>query len=183
MMEGLWQDLRYGFRMLLKHRGFTAIAVLTLALGIGATTAIFSVVDAVVLRPLPFEEPERVVRMWGKFSQGDQAATSPPDFLDYRAQNSTFEEFAAMRPGSYNLTGDAEPERITGAAITTNFFRALGVRPIQGRDFSSEEEQPGLARVAIISEGLWRRRFGRSEERRVGKECGYQCRSRWSPYH
>ena len=159
-MDGLWQDLRYGFRMLFKHRGFTAIAVLTLALGIGATTAIFSVVDAVILRPPPFEEPERVVRMWGKFSQGNQAATSPPDFLDYRAQNSTFEEFAAMRPSSYNLTGDAEPERVIAAQVTTNFFRALGVRPIHGRDFSAEEEQSGLAEVAIISEGLWRRRFG-----------------------
>lgn len=86
MMVGLWQDLRYGIRMLLKHRGFTAIAVLTLGLGIGANTAIFSVVNAVVLRPLPFEEPERIIRMWGKFSQGDHASTSPPDFLDYRAQ-------------------------------------------------------------------------------------------------
>ncbi|HSE37771.1 MAG TPA: ABC transporter permease, partial [Blastocatellia bacterium] len=160
MMEGLWQDLRYGIRMLFKHRGFTAIAVVTLALGIGATTAIFSVVDAVVLRPLPFEAPERVVRMWGTFSQGNQASTSPPDFLDYRAQNSTFEEFAAMRPSSYNLTGDAEPERVIAAQVTTNFFRALGVRPVHGRDFSSDEERPGVNRVAIISEGLWRRRLG-----------------------
>lgn len=160
MMDGLLQDLRYGVRMLFKHRGFTAIAVLTLALGIGATTAIFSVVDAVVLRPLPFEEPERVLRMWGQFSQGNQASTSPPDFLDYRAQNSTFEEFAAMRPSSFNLTGDAEPERVIGAQVTTNYFRALGIRPVNGRDFSPEEEQPGLNQVAIISEGLWRRRFG-----------------------
>jgi putative ABC transport system permease protein len=160
MMDGLWQDLRYGFRILLKHRGFTAIAVFTLALGIGATTSIFTIVDAVVLRPLPFEEPERVLRMWGKFSQGDRASTSPPDFLDYRARNSTFEEFAAMRPSSYNLTGDAEPERVIAAQVTTNFFRALGVRPVQGRDFSPEEEQPGLNQVAIISEALWRRRFG-----------------------
>lgn len=160
MIEALWQDLRYGIRMLFKHPGFTAIAVLTLALGIGANTAIFSVVNAVVLRPLPFEDPERIIRMWGKFSQGDHAATSPPDFLDYRAQNSTFEEFAAMRSSSYNLTGDAEPERIIAADVTTNFFRALGIKPIQGRAFSPEEEQPGLAGVAIISEGLWRRRFG-----------------------
>jgi putative ABC transport system permease protein len=159
-MEPLWQDLRYGIRMLFKHPGFTAIAVLTLALGIGANTAIFSVVNAVVLRPLPFEDPERIIRMWGKFSQGDHASTSPPDFLDYRAQNSTFEEFAAMMSSSYNLTGDAEPERIIAADVTTNFFRALGVKPVQGRAFSPEEEQPGLSRVAIISEGLWRRRFG-----------------------
>ena len=160
MMEALWQDLRYGIRMLFKHPGFTAIAVVTLALGIGANTAIFSVVNAVVLRPLPFEDPERIIRMWGKFSQGDHASTSPPDFLDYRAQNSTFEEFAAMMSSSYNLTGDAEPERIIAADVTTNFFRALGVKPVQGRAFSPEEEQLGLSRVAIISEGLWRRRFG-----------------------
>ena len=160
MMEALLQDLRYGIRLLFKHPGFTAIAVLTLALGIGANTAIFSVVNAVVLRPLPFEDPERIIRMWGKFSQGDHAATSPPDFLDYRAQNSMFEEFAAMRSSSYNLTGDAEPERIIAADVTTNFFRALGIKPVQGRAFSPEEEQPGLAQVAIISEGLWRRRFG-----------------------
>lgn len=160
IMNGLWLDLRYGLRLLFKHRGFTAIAVLTLGLGIGATTAIFSVVDAVVLRPLPFEEPDRVVRMWGTFSQGNRASTSPPDFLDYRAQNSTFEEFAAMLSNAYNMTGDTEPERVLAANITPNFFRALGIKPIHGRDFLQEEEQPGRARVAIISEGLWRRRFG-----------------------
>jgi putative ABC transport system permease protein len=159
-MEGLWQDLRYGLRMLFKHPGFTAIAVVTLALGIGATTAIFSVVDAVILRPLPFEDPERVVRIWGKFSQGERASTSPPDFLDYRAQNSTFEEFAAMMHTSYNLTGASEPERVNAAAVTSNFFRALGVQPIHGRDFSIDEERAGPASVAIISEGMWRRRFG-----------------------
>ena len=159
-MGGVWQDLRYGVRMLFKHRGFTAIAVLTLGLGIGANTAIFSVVNAVVLQPLPFDQPDRLIWMWGKFSQGERASTSPPDFLDYRAQNSTFEEFAAMRFSSYNLTGDAEPERIIAADVTTNFFRTLGVRPIQGRAFAPEEEQTGSSQVAIISEGLWRRRFG-----------------------
>jgi len=159
MIDGLWQDLRYGVRMLFKHRGFTIIALVTLALGIGATTAIFSVVDAVVLRPLPFKDPERVVRMWGTFSQGNQASTSPPDFLDYRAQNSTFEEFAAMMFISYNLTGESEPERVTALNVTTNFFKAIGITPVHGRDFTAEEEKPGQ-RVAIISEGLWRRRLG-----------------------
>src|SRR5258706_5028961 len=158
-MQTLWQDLRYGVRMLLKKPGFTLIAVITLALGIGANTAIFSVVNAVILRPLPYAEPERIVRMWGKFSQGNQASTSPPDFLDYRAQNRTFEEFAAVRSISFNLTGNIEPERIIGADVTTNFFQALGVKPIQGRTFSREEEQEGRAQVAIISEGLWQRRL------------------------
>src|SRR5689334_8867527 len=109
-MGSTWQDLRFAVRMWRKKPGFTAIVVLTLAMGIGANTAIFSVINAVILRPLPFGEPERILRIWGKFSQGDHAATSPPDFLDYRAQNRTFEEFAAMRPGSYNVTGGGEPE-------------------------------------------------------------------------
>ncbi len=158
-MQTLWQDLRYGARMLLKQPGFTLIAIITLALGIGANTAIFSVVNAVILQPLPYAEPERIVRMYGKFSQGNQAATSPPDFLDYRAQNRTFEEFAAVRADSFNLTGGTEPERIVGANVTTNFFQAIGVKPVLGRSFAPEEEQEGRARVAIISEGLWQRRF------------------------
>lgn len=159
-METVWHDLRYGLRMLRTHPGFTAVAVLTLALGIGANTAIFSVVNAVVLRPLPFREPDRIVRMWGTFSQGNNASTSPPDFLDFRSQNSTFEEFAAMRGGSFNLTGQSEPERVIGADVTTNFFAALGVTPLLGRTFTPDEEQAGNARVAIISQGLWQRRFG-----------------------
>src|SRR5690349_18005843 len=104
MMQTLLQDVRYGARMLLKKPGFTLIAIVTLALGIGANTAIFSVVNAVILRPLPYAEPERIVWMYGKFSQGNQAATSPPDFLDYRAQNHTFEAFAALMSRSFNLT-------------------------------------------------------------------------------
>ncbi|MEN3334847.1 MAG: putative transport system permease protein [Blastocatellia bacterium] len=159
-MNTLLQDLRYGARMLIKKPGFTLIAVFTLALGIGANTAIFSVVNAVLLRPLPYEEPSRLVWVWGRFSQGNQASVSPPDFLDYRAQNRAFEEFAAMRFYSFNLTGTAEPERVGGAQITTNFFKALGVKPTQGRDFSPEEEQAGRGQVAIISHGLWQRRFG-----------------------
>src|SRR5215510_3584600 len=161
-MEGLSQDLRYGIRMMLRHRSFTAVAILTLGLGIGANTAIFSVVNALVLRPLPFDQPERIIRMYGKFSGGKQASTSPPDFLDYRSQNSTFEEFAAFRSSSYNLTGDGDPERILGADVTTNYFRALGVKTAQGRDFSPDEEQAGVAQVAIISESFWQHRFAGS---------------------
>src|SRR4029453_1499790 len=161
-MEGLSQDLRYGIRMMLRHRGFTAVAVLTLGLGIGANTAIFSVVNAGILRPLPLSHPDRIIRMYGKFSGGERASTSPPDFLDYRAQNSSFEEFAAFRSSSYNLTGDGEPERVLGGNVTTNYFRALGVKLVQGRDFLREEEQAGLAKVAVISESFWHKRFGRS---------------------
>jgi putative ABC transport system permease protein len=161
-MEGLSQDLRYGIRMMLRHRGFTAVAVLTLGLGIGANTAIFSVVNAVILRPLPLSHPDRIIRMYGKFSGGERASTSPPDFLDYRAQNSSFEEFAAFRSSSYNLTGDGEPERVLGGNVTTNYFRALGVKLVQGRDFLREEEQAGLAKVAVISESFWQQRFGKA---------------------
>ncbi len=159
-MGTLVQDLRYGLRMLVKKPAFTLVAVLTLALGIGANTAIFSLVNAVLLRPLPFGEPERLVWTWGVFSGGNQASTSPPDFLDYRAQNRTFEGFAAMMFNSFNLTGGGEPERIIGATVTANFFQALGVKPVQGRAFLPDEEQPGRDRVAIISRGLWQRRFG-----------------------
>jgi putative ABC transport system permease protein len=160
-MQTFWQDLRYSVRSLLKQPGFTFVAVLTLSLGVGANTAIFSVVNAVLFQPLPFNEPERVLRMYGTFSQGNQAATSPPDFLDYRAQNRTFAEFAALRNSSFNLVGGAEPERLLGAAVTTNFFQALGVQPLRGRLFTPEEEQAGRAQVALISEGFWQRRFGR----------------------
>ena len=159
-MQSLWQDLRYGARMLAKQPGFTLIAVVTLALGIGANTAIFSVVNAVVLRALPFQEPERIVRLYGVFSQGNRASTSPPDFLDYRAQNRSFEEFAALRNGSYNLTGGAEPERILGAEVTANFFAALGVTPLRGRVFTAAEERAAQTQVVLISEALWQRRFG-----------------------
>src|SRR4030095_6688665 len=99
----------------------------------------------------PFADPERVIRIWGKFSQGERAATSPPDFLDYRARNSTFEEFAAMIPNSYNLADEPGPERISAAYATTNFFRALGIKPVQGRDFLPEEEQQGLLTSLLFS--------------------------------
>src|SRR5262245_9695693 len=158
-MQKLWQDLRYGARTLLKQPVFSLIAVLTLALGIGANTAIFSLVNTVLLRPLPFAEPERLVWTWGEFSGGNRAATSPPDFIDYRAQNQGFEELAAMGFGSFNLSGIGESERVVGRRVTANFFQALGVKPVQGRSFTPEEEQSGRGQVAIISNGLWRSRF------------------------
>src|SRR5262249_54747108 len=143
IMNTILQDLRYGARMLLKQPGFTIIAVLTLSVGIGANTAIFSLINTVLLRRLPFAEPERLVWTWGEFSGGNRASTSPPDFLDYRAQNRSFEELAAMMFSSFNLTGSGEPERVFGSAVTANFFQALGVKPIQGRAFSPDEEQKG----------------------------------------
>jgi hypothetical protein len=155
-------DVRYGIRMLLRKPGFTAVAVLTLALGVGANTAIFSVVNGVLLRPLPFAEPDQLVWMWGNIRNGgNRASVSPLDFLDYRERNETFEEFAATLsfPTPFNLTGDGEPERLNAAVATGNYFQALGVRPALGRVFMLENEKPGHDQVAVLSHGLWQRRF------------------------
>jgi putative ABC transport system permease protein len=162
-METLIRDIRYGFRSLLKRPGFTMIALIALALGIGANTAIFSLVNAVLLRPLPFAEPDRLVWMWGNVRNGsNRASVSPPDFLDYRQQNTTFEEFAASFSMSLplNLTGSGEPERLTAAGVTGNYFQALGVQPFLGRTFLLENEKPGSDQVAVLSYGLWQKRFG-----------------------
>jgi putative ABC transport system permease protein len=171
-MQTLWLDLRYGARMLLKKPGFTLIAVITLALGIGANTAIFSVVNAVLLKPLPYGDPDRLVWMWGNIRNGgNRASVSPPDFIDYRAQNNVFEQFGASFSvaSSVNLTGGGEPERLSSRVVTANYFDALGVRPFLGRVFKKEEEQFGQHRVAVLSHGLWQRRFG-GDQRIIGRE-------------
>src|ERR687884_1445023 len=162
-MERLIQDVRYGGRVLWKRPGFTAVVVLTLALGIGANTAIFSVVNAVLLKPLPYRNAERLVWVAGNIRGGtDRASVSPPDYVDYRAQNTVFEEFAASNsvPLPVNLTGAGEPERLTGSFVTANYFRAFGVQPALGRVFGADEEHAGPAPVAVLSDGLWKRRFG-----------------------
>ena len=162
-METLIQDVRYGVRMMRKRPGFTAVVVLTLALGIGANTAIFSVVNAVLLRPLPYRNAERLVWVAGNIRGGtNRASVSPPDYVDYRAQNTVFEEFATSTsvPNAVNLTGAGEPERLTGSRVTANYFRAFGVEPALGRAFGADEERAGPAPVAVLSDGLWRRRFG-----------------------
>ena len=162
-METLLRDIRYGIRSLLKRPGFTAVALIALALGIGANTAIFSLVNAVLLRPLPFAEPDRLVWVFGNIRNGgNRASVSPLDFLDYRKQNTTFEEFAAQFsfPLALNLTGNGEPERLTGAAVTGNYFQALGVKAALGRTFQLENENPGSDQVAVLSYGLWQKRFG-----------------------
>lgn len=162
-METLIRDIRYGVRSLSKRPGFTVIALIALALGIGANTAIFSLVNAVLLQPLPFAEPERLVWVWGNISNGgNQASVSPPDYLDYRQQNTSFEEFAAAFGGSVplNFTGSGEPERLTAAGVTGNYFKALGAQPALGRTFLIENEKPGNDQVAILSYALWQKRFG-----------------------
>jgi len=159
-MGGFLNDVRYSIRMMLKNRGVTFIAVFALALGIGANTSIFSVVNAVLLRPLPYEKPEQLVQIWGTQPQLDKAPTSPASFLDWRAQNKVFEGMAAYTSRSFNLTGGDAPERIISSRVSSDLFQLLGVRPALGRSFLVEEDQPGSNQVVVISHGLWRRRFG-----------------------
>jgi putative ABC transport system permease protein len=161
-METLLRDIRYGLRSLLKRPGFTVIALIALALGIGANTAIFSLVNAVLLRPLPYAEPHRLVWVFGNIRNGgNRASVSPLDFLDYRAQNTAFEQFAASIsvPVHLNLTGNGEPERLTASGVTGNYFQVLGVRPALGRTFLLENEKTGNDQVTVLSYALWQKRF------------------------
>jgi len=161
-MTSLRNDIRYAVRNLIKRPGFTLIAVITLALGIGANTAIFSAIYALLLKPLPFPELDRVVTIWDKAPiRGivhNEVALA--NYLDWRAQNQSFEQLALYRWWSVNLTGVEPPERIQGFLVTANFFDAIGMKPIMGRNFSEEENQPGKDAVAIITHSLWQRRFG-----------------------
>ncbi|MGB7923250.1 MAG: ABC transporter permease [Pyrinomonadaceae bacterium] len=159
-MNTLWQDIRYGFRMLWKNPGFTVIATLALALGIGANTAIFSVVNATLLRPLPYKEAERLVMVWNREPEDEKAAVAPADFLDWREQNTVFEQMAASRSWSFNLTQSGQPERILGAVTNASLFPLLGVSPAIGRTFLPEEETTGNGRVVVLSHGIWQRLFG-----------------------
>jgi putative ABC transport system permease protein len=161
MFRDSWRDLRYGARMLLKKPGFTLIAVLTLALGIGANTAIFSVVNAVLLRPLPYAEPERLVALWESNTQRPMSrnSISYPNFFDWRAQSQSFERMASYYTIPMDLTGIATPVNLRGATVAPDLFATLGVKPLLGRWFVAEEEKPGI-RAAIISHSLWQRQFG-----------------------
>jgi len=161
-METLFQDIRYAARILRRSPAFTAFAVLTLALGIGANTAMFSVLDAVLLRRLPFPEPGQLVRGYGKFPRNDRAAVSPPDFADFRAQSKSFQQLAAMggEDGTSNLTGTANPEQVRSNSVSWNFFHAVGIEPRVGRSFLSSDEQTKTPQVVILGYGIWRRDFG-----------------------
>jgi len=161
-MESLLQDLRYGARMLMKKPGFTLIAVITLALGIGANTAIFSVVNAVLLRPLRYSDPNRLAQVWQNFPQSgaNQVPISAPEFLDYKDQNRVFERMAAFRPQGFTLTSGGEPERVLGLRVSADLFPLLGVAPALGRAFLPEEDQLGGPRAVLLSHGFWQRRFG-----------------------
>src|SRR5215213_7424253 len=168
-MRTLIRDLRFGARMLTKNPGFALVAVVTLALGIGANTAIFSVVNAVLLRPLDYREPGRVVALWENVpSKGGRWRVTPANFFDWKKQNQVFEEVAAFGASTLNLTGAGEPVQLAGSRVSEGYFAALGVGPALGRAFTAEEYEPGKEQVVILGQGLWRGRFG-SDPNVLGK--------------
>jgi putative ABC transport system permease protein len=168
-LEILFQDLRFAFRMLTKSPGFTATAVLTLAVGIGANAAIFSVVNGVLLRQLPYNDPDRLVWAGEYWPRINDEVVPDPDYTNWKLNNHDFEALAAFDSGNQiNLTGAGEPERIESVLVTANFLQVLGVHLSLGRDFRTEEAQPGAKLVAILSDGLWRRKFG-AEPQILGK--------------
>jgi predicted permease len=158
-METLFQDLRYGFRMLAKSPGFTAVAIVTLALGIGANTALFSVINGVLLSPLPFPESDRLVTLHENKPNFEGGSVSYPNFRDWQKDNHSFSAVAVGRTYAFSLTGIGEAEQVGGEFISSDFFPVLGVKPVIGRAFTQDEEQIGAGPVALISEGLWRRKF------------------------
>src|ERR1700689_2792193 len=162
-MRTLIRDLRYGVRTLCKNPGFTAIAILTMALGIGANTAIFSVVNGVLLRPLPFRDPSRLVLIAEK-SPFPVISTSRENYLDWRDQSRSFEAMEATRSGSIRLTGAGEPDRLNVCMATAGLFPMLGINAQVGRNFLAEEDRAGAMPVALLSYGLWQRRFGGSPD-------------------
>ena len=161
-MDTMWQDLRYGLRMLAKTPAFTTVAVIALALGIGANSAIFSVVDAILIKPLPYKDPGGLVMVWESNPHRGHArnVVSPGNFLDWQVQNTVFEQMAALRDARLNLIGAGEPEELRGQAVSANLFPMLGVNAMLGRTFSPEEDLPDRPPVVLLSQRLWERRFG-----------------------
>jgi putative ABC transport system permease protein len=161
-MESLIKDIRYGVRGLIKHPGFAVIALITLALGIGANTAIFSLVNAVLLKPLPFPESERLVMVWEDATAigFPRSTPAPANYVDWKTQQSVFEDMAALNYENFNLTGTGEPEKISAYGVTANFFSLIGIQPRLGRSFTAEEDQPGAGKVTVLSYALWQRRYG-----------------------
>src|SRR5215203_5630969 len=159
-VEALVADLRFGARALRRNPAFAAVAILTLALGIGANAAIFSVVNAVLLRPLPWAEPDRAVMIWSKWVAFDKTWVAEGEIVDYRRRSQTLSEIAAWDDGQINLTGDGEPERVPYALVSSNLFSTLGVAPIQGRVFTAKEDVPNGPRLVVLGQGIWTRRYG-----------------------
>ncbi|MGH9704323.1 MAG: ABC transporter permease, partial [Candidatus Acidiferrales bacterium] len=175
-MGRLFQDLRYGIRLLTKNPGFAAVAIITLALGIGANTAIFSVVNAVVIRPLPYADSGRLISMEENGHHGREISISYPDLLDWQQQNQAFENIAGFRSASFNLAGEYQPERIPGRSVTRNFFATLGAAPFLGRDFLPEDDHDGANPVVIVSHNLWERILG-ADPHAVGRTLSLNGRA------
>ena len=155
-METLFQDIRYASRMLFKNPGFTALALVALALGLGANTAIFSVVNSILLKPLPYADPQNLVVAL----HGGNLPVSPADFLDYRRDVTALEQLAAAQGWGGSLRGAAGPEMIQGLKVSSNMMQLLGVAPMLGRSFTADEEKPGASHTLLLSYALWQRRFG-----------------------
>ena len=171
-LDHFLRDVRYAGRSLRKSPGFAAAVIITLALGIGVNTAIFSVVHAVLLKPLPYSHPDEIYSVEvvtpARRSQFSSLPVTAQTYLEWRKADTAFAEMTALRPWECNLTGDGEPERLGGARVSTNFFSFLGIPLARGRGFSAEEEQPGRDRVVVISDALWRRRYG-SDSTLIGR--------------
>src|ERR1051325_7093728 len=163
-MTVLIQDIRYAFRQLRKNAGFTTVAVLTLTLGIGANTALFSVVNGVLLNPLPYPHSEQLVAVFGNVHGDNPGPVSYPNFLDWQRQTQSFASMAIYRGQDYNLTGTSEGERLSGYMVSADFFPTLGVNAILGRTLRSDDDQVGAAPVVVLGGGLWKRKFGSSPE-------------------
>jgi putative ABC transport system permease protein len=160
-------DLRFAYRQLIKNPGFTLVAVLALALGIGANTAIFSVVNAVLLRPLPYPESDKLIRLREKTDTFPYGSVSYPNYLDWRAGQRSFTDLTLVRRDSFNFAvpgGQTAPERLNGARVTFNYLGILGLKPLIGRDFAEADDTPGSAPVVLIGENVWRTRFGGSHK-------------------
>src|SRR3954447_19042109 len=155
------QDLRYAIRMLLKRPWFTCTVVLTLALGIGANTALFSIINVLLLRPLPLPQPEQMVHVWevSRQSGNQKFPVALPNMVDWRTQSSSFANIAAYSPTSLNLTGEDQPERISVLSVTPEYFKVIGVTPAMGRDLRDEDGLPNAQRTAVLNYGFWQRHF------------------------
>ena len=160
MLETLWQDVRFGARVLVKQPAFTLVAIVTLALGIGANTALFSVINAVLLNPLPFPESDRLVDLLETYEPNGTSTLSVPNLRDWKEQNTVFEGIAAYVPGIFNLEAGDSPQRLVGLKVEANYFDLLGIKPQLGRTFFKGEDESGRDRVVVFSDSLWRNSFG-----------------------
>src|SRR5207245_3411675 len=163
-MTSFLQDVRVGLRLPAKTPGFTAIAILTLALGIAANTALFSVVNGVLLNPLPFPSPGELVAVYAKSSNFQESSIAYPNFLDWQKESHSFASLSAFRSDDYNMVGAGEPQRVHIHMISAEFFPSLGLQPLLGRNFRHEEDRAGAGPVAILGDGLWKRKFASSQD-------------------